>query len=63
MKKTSYIGQSAVELKKALTDKREAFRNFRFGTAGSKTRNVKDGRLIKKEIARIMTEMTKLKNK
>jgi len=63
MKKTSYTGQSAQELKKALMDKREAFRNFRFGTAGSKTRNVKEGRAAKKEIARIMTEITKLKNK
>lgn len=63
MKKTSYIGKSVIDLKKALMDKREASRGFRFGTAGSKTRNVKEGRAIKKEIARIMTEITKFKNK
>jgi len=52
-----------MDLKKALVDKREASRGFRFGTAGSKTRNVKEGKVIKKEIARIMTEITKFKNK
>ncbi len=63
MKKTSYIGKSVEDLKKALVDKRGDSRSFRFGTAGSKTRNVKEGKVIKKEIARIMTELTKFKNK
>lgn len=45
------------DLAKELAEKRAALRSFRFGTAGSKSRNVKEGRGIKKDIARIMTEM------
>ena len=43
------------ELVKMLADKREALRVFRFGAAGSKSKNVKEGRTIRKDIARIMT--------
>ena len=46
------------ELNKAILEKREALRNFRFGSTGSKTKNVKAGHLIKKEIARMMTEIS-----
>lgn len=46
-----------IDLGKTLNDKRESLRNFRFGSAGSKTRNVKEGRATRKEIARILTEM------
>ncbi len=59
MKKTSYAGKNKDELVKALYDKRGALRAFRFGEAGSKTRNVKEGSAIRKEIARIMTELNK----
>lgn len=61
MKKTSYIGQSAPDLKKALTEKRTSLRDFRFGTAGSKARNVKEGQKHRKDIARILTELHKHK--
>ncbi len=61
MKKTSYLGQSAQDLKKALTEKRTALRDFRFGSAGSKARNVKEGSKHKKDIARILTELHKHK--
>jgi len=47
------------ELVKILKDKKEVLRNFRFGLAGSKTRNVKEGRLLKKDIARILTMLNK----
>ncbi len=57
MKKTSYKGQSIKDLAKALYDQRAILSKFRFGVAGSKTRNVKEGRAAKKEIARIMTEL------
>ncbi len=57
MKKTSYKGKSKQDLVKALYEQREALAKFRFGTAGSKTRNVKEGRAARKEIARIMTEL------
>jgi len=45
------------ELQKELRDKRESLRAFRFGGAGSRSRNVKEGRTIRKEIARLMTEL------
>lgn len=59
MKKTSYIGKKREDLIKALMEKREALRLFNFGTAGSKAKNVKEGASLRKEIARIMTELHK----
>lgn len=59
MKKTTYSGKAKDELVKALYEKRESLRAFRFGEAGSKTRNVKEGAALRKEIARIMTELNK----
>jgi ribosomal protein L29 len=49
--------QELGELQKALTDKREALRQFRFGGAGSRSRNVREGRGLRKDIAKIMTEL------
>jgi ribosomal protein L29 len=46
------------ELTKLISEKREVLRHFRFGSAGSKTKNVKAGHNVKKEIARIMTEIS-----
>lgn len=48
---------SVEDLQKEIADKREALRVFRFGGAGSRSRNVKEGRTIKKEIARLLTEL------
>lgn len=45
------------DLLKVLSEKREALRNFRFAIEGSKTRNVREGRTNRREIARIMTEL------
>ena len=45
------------ELDKLIIDKINALREFRFGSSGSKTKNVKLGRTLRKDIARIMTEM------
>ena len=45
------------ELLKVIVDKREALRVFRFGGAGSRTRNVREGRSLRKDIARILTEL------
>ncbi len=59
MKKTTYTGKVREDLVKALLEKREALRKFRFGEAGSKTKNVKEGAGIRKDIARIMTEINK----
>jgi ribosomal protein L29 len=51
------------ELNTLLTEKRAALQSFRFGVAGSKSKNVFEGRNIRKEIARIMTELSLRKNK
>lgn len=45
------------ELAKLLLDARKLSTDFRFGIAGSKTRNTKEGKNAKREIARILTEM------
>lgn len=50
------------ELTKLIAEKREALREFHFGSTGSKTKNVKLGHTTKKEIARIMTELSIRKN-
>lgn len=59
MKKTNFTGKVKADLVKALYDKREALSNFRFGSAGSKSKNVKEGSHIRKDIARILTELNK----
>lgn len=61
MKKIIYAGKSKQDLLKVLLEKREAFRKLRFGTAGSKARNVKEGASLRKDIARIMTELNRSK--
>lgn len=45
------------DLAKMLRDRQEALKNFRFNIAGSKTRNVKEGRALRKEIAQTLTEI------
>ena len=57
------INKNTSDLNRLIAEKREALRSFRFGTAGSKTKNVKEGRGIRKDIARIMTELTNVKVK
>ncbi|MEK7132661.1 MAG: 50S ribosomal protein L29 [Patescibacteria group bacterium] len=49
--------QSTEKLLAAVTEKREALRVFRFGGAGSRTRNVREGRNLRREIAQILTEI------
>jgi ribosomal protein L29 len=49
--------KTQADLAKLASDKREFLRVFRFGAAGAKTKNVKEGRAIRKDIARIMTAM------
>ncbi len=45
------------ELMKDIRAKREAFRVFRFAIAGSKTRNTKEGKTLRKDVARLLTEI------
>ncbi|MEK7184618.1 MAG: 50S ribosomal protein L29 [Patescibacteria group bacterium] len=53
-----YKDKTPQELKKLIAEKHEVIRNFRFGSTGSKTKNVKLGYTTRKEIARIMTELS-----
>lgn len=50
------------DLRKLLVEKRVSLKDFRFSIAGSKTRNVKEGQNLKKEIAKIMTEINYREN-
>lgn len=45
-------------LQKMIADKREAIRTFRFEGEGSRRRNVREARSLRKEIARMMTELS-----
>lgn len=53
-----YKNKTPQEINKIIAEKREALRQFRFGSAGAKTKNVKLAHTIKKEIARMMTELS-----
>ena len=57
MKKSHLQKKSEKDLVKELLEKRKALRSFKFSMWGSKTRNTKEGQGLKKEIARLMTEM------
>jgi ribosomal protein L29 len=50
--------KTIADLNKLIAEKREAIRGFRFGSTGSKTKNVKLGRSLRKEVAQIMTELS-----
>jgi ribosomal protein L29 len=52
---------SIQEMQKEVAAKREALRAFRFGNAGSRSKNVKEGRNLRKEIARLLTELNSRK--
>jgi len=49
--------QDIPEIKKTLADKREGLRVFRFEGAGSRSRNVRGGRTLRREIAQMLTEL------
>ena len=50
--------KSVETLQAELSEKRESLRVFRFGGAGSRSRNVREGRNLRKDIARILTELS-----
>ena len=50
--------KTIADLNKLIKEKREGIRAFRFGSTGSKAKNVKLGKTLTKDIARIMTELT-----
>ncbi|KKW19056.1 MAG: hypothetical protein UY63_C0023G0007 [Parcubacteria group bacterium GW2011_GWA2_51_10] len=49
--------QSNEDLTHTIAEKREALRAFRFGGAGSRTRNVREGRTLRREVAQMLTEL------
>ncbi|MEX0673047.1 MAG: 50S ribosomal protein L29 [Candidatus Paceibacterota bacterium] len=57
MSQQNYTDMAESELGKALNEKRKELREFRFNIAGTKTRDVKEGRNLRKDIARILTEL------
>ncbi|HEY4519865.1 MAG TPA: 50S ribosomal protein L29 [Candidatus Paceibacterota bacterium] len=56
-KKIDVKKYSVADLHKEIAQKREELRVFRFGGAGSRTRNVREGRGVRKDIARLLTEL------
>ena len=57
----TYKKHSVDDLHKELADKRESLRVFRFGGAGSRVKDVRAGRNLRKEIARLLTELNSRK--
>jgi ribosomal protein L29 len=51
------LKKNKADLEKTLAEKREGIRAFRFNVAGSKSTNVKEGRNLRKDVARIMTAL------
>lgn len=49
------------DLKKLLNEKRDELREFTFGVSGSKAKNVKTVKMIKKDIARVLTTLNALR--
>ncbi|MDO8619823.1 MAG: 50S ribosomal protein L29 [bacterium] len=58
---SDYTNKSREELNRLVTDNRIKLQAFRFAMSGGKTKNVKEGRNLRKEIARALTEV-KAKN-
>ena len=54
---TTFKTNTVEELHKKVTELREQLRAFRFGGAGSRTRNVREGRVIRREVAKVLTEL------
>ena len=59
MKKTLYKDKPKKELVDSLKDKRASLVKLRFQTTGSRVKNVKEIKNLKKDIARVMTELNR----
>jgi ribosomal protein L29 len=57
----TFKDMSIEQIQKEVAAKREALRAFRFGAAGSRSKNVKEGKNLRKEIARLLTELNSRK--
>ena len=58
-KKNNSKGLSIGELKKNLDSAREKLHELRFKSEGSKSKNVKEAWALRKQVARVLTEMNK----
>ncbi|MEI6580903.1 MAG: 50S ribosomal protein L29 [bacterium] len=47
------------ELKKKLHELRESIRSIHFKAEGSKSKNVKEGKFLRKQVAQVLTEINK----
>ena len=63
MKMQAINEQSDKELEKLLSDKRAAVCQFRFDISGSKAKNLNEGADLRKDVARIMTELSLRSNR
>ncbi|MFZ2038477.1 MAG: 50S ribosomal protein L29 [Minisyncoccia bacterium] len=52
-----YKNKSKAELQKLIAEKKEGLLKFRFGIAGSKIKNMREGRVLRRDIARLETEL------
>lgn len=59
MKYKEIVKKNKLELVKMLTEKKSALRDFRFSISGSNARNVREGRVLRADIARVLTAMKK----
>ena len=59
--KKSISGMKGGELTKELATLREKLRVFRFKAEGAKSKNVKEGTTLKRQIARVLTEINHAK--
>ncbi|MFA5999722.1 MAG: 50S ribosomal protein L29 [Candidatus Paceibacterota bacterium] len=57
--KNNFKGMKKNELNRELETLRESLRSMRFKAEGSKSKNVKEVATLKKQIARVLTEMNK----
>ncbi len=57
MKKKTLKGTDHKELKAMLDEKSKSLRDFKSGVMAGKNKNVKEGRVLRKDIARILTEL------
>ena len=53
--------KSVEDMQKEVRDLREAIRVTRFGAEGSRSRNVREARTTRREIARLLTEINSRK--
>jgi ribosomal protein L29 len=59
MKISELTTKNSKDLRKLLNEKKDSLQSFKLGNSRSKTKNVKEGRELRKDIARIMTVLNR----